>query len=363
MNDNQTKSEDEVVDKTTTDAPSSESTTNTTTEETDTFTSEFEEALQAEVDAITASEDDLTTNANTTVYGPIIVKDEFSATNSTIITDKGNTFTVSDGATANISLNNNIITNGDPMSVLLFASNGTATLNLIKQVAEGDILLDNMSTLNLVLGESSYYMGAINSGDVSKSVSVSIDETSQLILAGDSYISALDNKDTTNMNIFSNGHKLFVNGEEVAINGSEAPTLPEVVIEEKETKEETVEPASEETTGTESSNTSNLVPFIVGGAAILLIIVAIIAIAIHNKKKNGPTTPPSIDGMNGGTPDGRPDFSQFDDGPVEHGEGYYKEEPMTTPPPTPAAPQAPSQQTYRPTPPPSESHRPLVGRM
>ena len=357
MNDNQTNGEDKTVDKTTADTPSADNTTNTTVDETETFTSEFEEALQAEVDAIANGEVEEPSNTNTTIYGPIMVKDEFTATDSTIITDKGNTFTVSDGATANISLNNNIITNGDSTSVLLFVSNSSVTFNLTKQVVEGDILLDNMSTLNLVLGESSYYMGAINSGDVAKTVSVSLDATSQLILAGDSYISALNNSDATNMNIYSNGHKLFVNGEEVAINGSEAPELPEVVIEEK-TEEETEEPVAEETTGTESSS-PNLVPFIVGGVAVLVIIVAIIAIVLHNKKKNGPTTPPPAGSMGGGgTSDGRPDFSQFDDGPVQHGEGYYEGD-QTTSPPAPTMPQAPTQ----PTPPPSDSHRPLVGQM
>ena len=60
----------------------------------------------------------------------------------------------------------------------------------------------------------------------------------------------------------------------------------------------------------------------------------------------------------GGTSDGRPDFSQFDDGPVQHGEGYYEGD-QTTSPPAPTMPQAPTQ----PTPPPSDSHRPLVGQM
>ena len=168
----------------------------------------------------------------------------FSATESTITTNKGDTFFITN-TTANISLENNVITNNDTTSAFLRAeagkwgtagsNGGHVTLALENQVAEGDIVLDNLSSLSMSLIQSSYYMGVINGENTASSVSVSLDSTSQLILAGDSYVSELKNSDSTNQNIFSNGYKLYISGTEVSINGSEAPEAPEVVLEPTET--------------------------------------------------------------------------------------------------------------------------------
>ena len=148
-------------------------------------------------------------------------------------------------------------------------------------------------------------MGAINSANTATSATLSLDATSQLILAGDTYLSEFTNADTSNQNVYSNGYKLYVAGSEVAINGSEIPETPEVVIEETPQVEntQTVESA------TVATQETNYTPFIVGGAAILVIIGAVIAFVIHNKKKTPPVPPASPK-----TPQTPPDFSQFDDG-------------------------------------------------
>ena len=39
-----------------------------------------------------------------------------------------------------------------------------------------------------------------------------------IILTGDSYITSLDNSDSTNSNIDFNGYKLYVNGKEIKSN-------------------------------------------------------------------------------------------------------------------------------------------------
>ena len=241
----------------------------------------------------------------------------FYSDGSSITTNQGDTFFVTN-TNAEIELTNNRFVNNDATSAFLRVqagkwgtsgqNGGHVKLTMTSQVAEGDIILDNISTLNLILGESSYYMGVINGANTAQSVSVSLDKTSQLILAGDSHISALDNADETNMNIYSNGYKLYVAGEEVEINGSEIPEAPETEKKETETKTETTE------TKTEEPAQTNLTPFIVGGVAILVIIAAIIAFVIHNKKKNGPATPTgSVAGFPTEPTTGRPDFSQFDD--------------------------------------------------
>ncbi|MBQ3261172.1 hypothetical protein IJH29_00740 [Candidatus Saccharibacteria bacterium] len=238
----------------------------------------------------------------------------FSATNSVITTNQGDTFFVTN-TTANISLENNRFANNDSASVFLRAgagkwgssgnNGGHVKLSLNSQVVEGDIVLDSISSLSMSLLNSSYYMGAINSANTATSATLSLDATSQLILAGDTYLSEFTNADTSNQNVYSNGYKLYVAGSEVAINGSEIPETPEVVIEETPQVEntQTVESA------TVATQETNYTPFIVGGAAILVIIGAVIAFVIHNKKKTPPVPPASPK-----TPQTPPDFSQFDDG-------------------------------------------------
>lgn len=255
----------------------------------------------------------------------------FASSNSTITTNQGDTFFVTN-TTAKISLNGNQITNNDATSAFLRAqagkwgtagnNGGHVELALTNQVAEGDIVLDNLSTLSFSLSSSSFYMGVINGADTAKNISVTLDATSQLVLAGDSYINELANADPTNQNIYSNGYKLYVAGSEVEINGSEVPETPKVITEFTQT----------ETTGTittdciggsngtdcaGATSTPDLTPFIVGGIALLVIIGAVIAIFLHNKKKNKPTgtVMGAPDPTNTPTPPegGRPDFSAFDD--------------------------------------------------
>ena len=49
-----------------------------------------------------------------------------------------------------------------------------------------------------------------------KSITLKLDSTSKIKLTGDSYITSLEDDDTTYSNIDFNGYKLYVNG--VAIN-------------------------------------------------------------------------------------------------------------------------------------------------
>ena len=221
----------------------------------------------------------------------------FSASNSTITTNQGDTFFVTN-TTAKISLSNNQIINNDATSAFLRAqagkwgtagnNGGHVELALTNQVAEGDIVLDNLSTLEMSLLNSSFYMGTINGANTAKNISVTLDATSQLILAGDSYINELTNADSTNQNIYSNGYKLYVAGSEVEINGSEAPEVPEVSESTTGIKDwkEAIDSGDDSRTLCldEGGCGTNYAPFIVGGIALLVIIGAIVAFVIHNKK-------------------------------------------------------------------------------
>ena len=354
MENNQTTSDDATVDKTTTTPPTDTTTDDDTTETTGDTPSDV---MEVDVPVADDGKDYFT---NITITDPVVVKVSFEAVNSSIKIEKGNTLSVINNPGASILLNNTSISNDDTTSSLLSVTNSSqVTFTAKSQILEGDIVLDGLSTLNLILNEYSYYMGIINGGNTAQSVSVSLDETSQLVLAGDSYINELINADTTNMNVYSNGYKLYVAGQEVAVNGTEAPKIQtEAPVEESE--DDYIEESATNTIGTESE--PNLVPFIVGGAAILLIIIAIVAFILHNKKKKGSAGPvDGIDATPGSSNNGRPDFSQFDDGPVQQPSSYAAPEP-TPPAETPSEPAQPEDPS-QPTQPPVDSHQPFVGQM
>ena len=98
---------------------------------------------------------------------------------------------------------------------------GNVTLDVRKSPITGAIVVDSVSTANIMLSERAYLKGAINTENTAKSLKIRIDDKSRIVLTGDSYISELKNSVSDNSNIFANGHKLFVDGKEVSINQSE----------------------------------------------------------------------------------------------------------------------------------------------
>ena len=148
----------------------------------------------------------------------------FSAKDSTITTNKGDTLYVTN-TTATITLENNEIINNDSTGNFLRAqkdswgnngSNGGAvTLKLINQDAVGNIVIDSISTLDLSLTENSYYEGTINGDNSAKSIKLSLDKNSKIKLTGDSYVTSLEDDDSSYSNIDFNGYKLYVNGKAI----------------------------------------------------------------------------------------------------------------------------------------------------
>lgn len=148
----------------------------------------------------------------------------FTSTNSKIITNKGDTFYVTN-TSATITLENNEIINNDSTGNFLRiqkdswgnsgANGGNVTLSLKNQKVLGSIVVDSISTLDMNL-TSSYYEGAINNSNTAKKISLTISKDSKIKLTGDTYVSSLTNEDETNSNIDFNGYKLYVNN--VSIN-------------------------------------------------------------------------------------------------------------------------------------------------
>lgn len=150
---------------------------------------------------------------------------EFTATSSRIITNKGDTFYVTN-TDAIIILENNTFTNNDSTGNFLRiqkdswgtsgSNGGNVTLNLKNQNVSGNIVVDSISTLVMSLSNSSYYEGVINSSKEAKSITLKLSKNSKIKLLGDSYVTSLDDEDSSYGNIDFNGYKLYVNG--VAIN-------------------------------------------------------------------------------------------------------------------------------------------------
>ena len=149
---------------------------------------------------------------------------EFTAKNSKITTNKGDSFYVTN-TTATINLeNNNIINNDSDGNFLRIqkdswgnsgSNGGDVTLNMISQNAIGNIVVDSISTLKMVMKTNSYFEGIINGDNQVKSIELTLDSTSKIKLTGDSYVTSFTNADTTNSNIDFNGYKLYVNGKAI----------------------------------------------------------------------------------------------------------------------------------------------------
>ena len=149
----------------------------------------------------------------------------FTAKDSKIVNNKGDIIFVTNTNTI-IELENNEIINNDKSGNFLniaaakwgtSGSNGGAvTLNAKNQKISGNIVVDDISTLDLSLKNGSTYSGTINNKNTAKTINISLDSSSSITLTGDSYITSLDNADSTNSNINFNGYTLYVNG--VAIN-------------------------------------------------------------------------------------------------------------------------------------------------
>lgn len=178
------------------------------------------------------TDDNTTLNGQSTTYKNIFLyqsmsgdaadgQAEFTATNSDITTNKGDTLYVTN-TTASINLKNNTITNNDSEGNFLRAqadswgssgsNGGNVTLTMTKQEASGNIVIDSISTLDMTMKSGSSYTGTINGDNSAKSIKLTLDKKSKIKLTGDSYVTSLDDADTDYSNIDFNGYTLYVNG-------------------------------------------------------------------------------------------------------------------------------------------------------
>ena len=153
----------------------------------------------------------------------------FSAKNSTITTNQGDHFFITN-TTATINLEHTDFIQNDQSGSFLRAATGKwgtsgqnggqVTVNAKNQEITGDFNIDAASSLTLNL-EASYVRAAFL-GDGAKTLNISKD--SIMVLTADSHLTELTNFASDNSNIYANGHKLYVGSTEVTnLNQSAAP--------------------------------------------------------------------------------------------------------------------------------------------
>lgn len=139
---------------------------------------------------------------------------------------------------ATISLSNaKIVNDGDGVFLRAAAAGwgnegsngGQVTLKATGQQIDGDMVVDEVSNLNLYLADASTFTGAINSDGEAGDVYVELTGGSKWVLTGDSYITSLTcDADSIDLN----GHTLYVDGTAYTANTASTGTAIEVVVSE-----------------------------------------------------------------------------------------------------------------------------------
>ena len=147
----------------------------------------------------------------------------FTANGGSITNKNGDIFFVNNTATE-ISLTGVVIKNEDAEGNFLRAeaagwgkegsNGGKVNLNASGQMIDGNIIVDDISTLNLYLKDASEFTGTINSDAQHGDVYVEIEDGSKWILTADSYVSGLTVSAGGDVDL--NGYKLYVDGKEYA---------------------------------------------------------------------------------------------------------------------------------------------------
>lgn len=142
----------------------------------------------------------------------------FTMNGGTLTNENGDIFFVNNTATE-IRLSEANIINNDSDGMFLRAAaagwgsegsnGGQVSLYAEKQTINGDMIVDDVSNLNLYLSDSSVFNGAINSDGQAGEVYVDLSGGSKWVLTADSYITSLTcDADSIDLN----GHTLYVNG-------------------------------------------------------------------------------------------------------------------------------------------------------
>ncbi len=148
----------------------------------------------------------------------------FSSVDGSITAKKGDLFYVTN-TDCEIYLQNTALTMEDADGVLLRvegnnssrgwgtqgANGGTVSMTTEKQTLDGDIVVDEISSLNLTMDNGTTFTGTINTSGDAGTVNVTLSEDSTWTLTGDSYVTSFSGDLSQ---VTANGFHLYVNGEQ-----------------------------------------------------------------------------------------------------------------------------------------------------
>ena len=142
------------------------------------------------------------------------------AENNTLTTHGTGAFIYVNNTTAEADLTGNTIVTPNTTTLVKAAADsrwgkdgengGHLTLRASNQELNGNIVADSISTIALDMTNGSSLVGAVNTDNTAKEITMKLSKDSTWTLTGDSYVKSLTNEDTTNSNIHLNGYKLVV---------------------------------------------------------------------------------------------------------------------------------------------------------
>lgn len=142
------------------------------------------------------------------------------AENNTLTTHGTGAFIYVNNTTAEVDLTANIIVMPNTTTLVKAAADsrwgkdgengGHLTLRASNQELNGNIVADSISTVALNMTNGSSLVGAVNTDNTAKEITMKLSKDSTWTLTGDSYVKSLTNEDTTGSNIHLNGYKLVV---------------------------------------------------------------------------------------------------------------------------------------------------------
>ena len=158
----------------------------------------------------------------------------FTAKNSKLNNEAGGAMFYVTNTTADINLKQNIISNNS--SVLLEAASdrwgnegsngGDVSLTAAEQELKGDIVANDISIIALNFGDGVNYTGAINKDHTAADISLTLTAKAAISLTADTYLTQLEDEDTSFSNINSNGHNIYYQASKAPHLGGKTYTLP-----------------------------------------------------------------------------------------------------------------------------------------
>ena len=191
------------------------------------------EAKNSEIGVVEGKNSITLTNSNVTGYkdNGFMLYQSFSgdaesgiarlkAENNALTSHATGAFIYVNNTTAEVDLTGNAISTPNTTTLVKAAADsrwgktgengGHLTLHVSNQSLNGNIVADAISTIALDMTNGSNLVGAVNTNNTAKEVTVKLSKDSSWTLTGDSYVKSLTNEDTTGSNIHLNGYKLVI---------------------------------------------------------------------------------------------------------------------------------------------------------